>query len=558
MDLKQFENSINKKFQDFEPEVDSLKIWDNIEADLPAKKKSRYFGLWIGLLLIPLAAFYFYTNESENPTNAISANENLTESKVEFTEVKNKNEIKDFVNPSNEAVVENILREETKNNANNKVQSEPIRSKANSIGLSAGQVGLPTFAEAKKVESKKVETSSTSTETFAEAKRTETKVSGTKSIGEPVQEADLPTFAEAKKVESNDNANRYEEKNTNDDELAYQLQFSNKQKDISVIPSETNTSEDSKEIEDEKGSAEQKVEDNKAGAFVSDDNNAIKSSTETQAKSVDETIMGNDVEDKEIVGPTNGLDADAPNESVMPKQRLSFSLLAGVLGSNRIYTDGLTQEDILTIAEKETAERQLETLQFDALLKYKVTPRLSVGLGIRNWRLSEKSTYLSERNYEGTMDFVTEIVHNPDNTIEETSSPVTVQYQEVIQNTRYQTHQAWSIPVRFYYALVSNRKLDLEIAGGYEHGITAKHKGYELDANATEYLVTLDPDDRYKNNGGNYILFNINTNYKFKNSLALTAGLEGKYGLNGFNTDTAKYQKKYHFFGLYTGLSYSF
>lgn len=524
MDLKQFENSINKKFQDFEPEVDSLKIWDNIEADLPPKKKSRYFGLWIGLLLIPLAAFYFYNNGSENTSNAISENDHVIDSKQEFTEVKKEESITEVVALNDQVLTENSSTKETRITKNDKGQSKSIKEKSKSIGT-------PTFAQAEKIVEKVTE----------------------------VKTTDLPIFAEAERVETNENISKKEKLNTNEDQLASQLQSSGNQEIIPIIPNEQNqeaASEKPIEVQDkEEAEAQRETEVviNDLGDNESENEKPVVDSQEA----IGQSIMANDAEALPRTEPSTVTESEKEDE-IKSSQRLSMSLLAGVLGSNRIYADGLTEENILTIAEKETAERQLETLQLDAMLKYKISPRFSVGLGIRNWRLSEKSTYATERVTEGTIEVVTEVVHHPDNTIEETPSNVPVFYTEITQNTRYQTHQAWSIPVRLYYTLVSKDRFDFEIAGGYEYGLTAKHVGYELDANATEYLMTLDPDNRYEENGGDFLLFNINTNYKLKNSLAITAGLEGKYGLNGFNTETAIYQKKYHFFGLYTGLSYSF
>ena len=509
MDLKQFENNINKKFKDFEPEVDSLKIWDSIEADLPTKRKSR-FAWWIGMLLIPFAAVCFYTLQTDISTDEVSAIEDEPKSEIKAKAIHSEKETKSSNQPiSSKAISEKVGKQKLASNNETKQITK----------VSAEKIS-PTFAEAKNIKQTKKNTRNTP-------------IVNTEKLANQTQTSN---FGESIIVTTNNQSYNL----PNEDSAIEKQKALDIQKDVEVEVKER----EEISIEEPKEAQNSNIDLVKADDAI-----------EEIEKEIEKEIVEGKIDPKDIELPA---DFNEDEELNLSKKKLSFSLTAGILASNRVYQAGTTEEEILTIAEKETAEKQLETLQFDAFLKYRLHPRISMGIGLRSWRLSERSNYFSERYYSGTTEVITEIIHHADNTTEQLTTSVPVEYHEIINNTRYQTHTSWSIPIKIYYGLVSKEKFDLEIAAGYEQSINAKHVGYELDANATEYLMTLDPDIRYKKNGGNFLLLDINTNYKLNNSIAFTAGLEGKYGLNGFNTETARFQKKYHFFGLYTGLSYSF
>ena len=519
MDLKQFENNINKKFKDFEPEVDSLKIWDNIENDLPQPKRSKS-AWWFALLLIPVGMFYFVSQDSKSFKHSYSneLSENL---------IDNKDAIVPHASKVDSKILENESLTSISNttNLNNKTQV----ARSNNDDSKA----VKTFAEAEKSlneETKRINVTSNSPIT-SQPKKVLVNPETTTSTIDKQQSNNLLSEATINKIVEATTPNVIDEEK--------------QQVSETVAKDELEKGEET-EVQDE--------------ISISENDNSVKKSdvaaAEELSNAVEKEMKDQIVQEEDLPG----LGEDSPNKSevIMPQKRLSIGFLAGVLGSNRIYEAPISPDVERTIAEKETAEKQLETMQFELVAKYRITPRISLGLGLRNWKLSEKSMYTTEREYTALAEVVTGITHHADGTIEETTSQVPVHFHESVENTRYQSHQSWAVPIRAYFAMVNTERFEVELAGGYEHSFSGKHIGYELDANATEYLMTQDANAQYNKNGGNYLLLDINTNYKLKNSLALTAGLEGKYGLNGFNTETALYRKKYHFFGAYAGLSYSF
>ncbi len=521
MDLKQFEDNINRKFEDFEPEVDSLKIWDNIEEKLPTKSKARY-GLWFSLMLIPILAYFAYST-------MIAKDADLS-TQMDDTET----------------IISQVLEEEAAQ------ISDPIVSEENKMILEAEE-RTTNNAVSNRIERQK---------SSNQAKEITGNVPVRASINPRMNNTALPvpTFAEAKNTE------RVNTNNSNNLDSSLQKGQDNIKLANQNIPSSDvslSNTQLSNELAQDSGTKVQDAIDEK----LTEDFELSSSSLEvnkdnqiTQQEDKSAEIIDDEFEKKEneISKPIQDFAVDKINEVKVLEKRLSISLLGGILATNRKYEAGIEEADVLAIAEKETAEQQLETLQFEALLRYRITPKISVGVGLRNWRLSEKSNYTTESTTEDFVDVATGYIHHPDNTVETMFSSVPITYYETVTNTRFQSHQSWSIPMRLYVSMINTEKFEFEIGGGYEFSFSAKHIGYELEGNKTEYLMTLDEDNRYKNSGGDFLLLDINTNYKLKNSLALTAGLEGKYGLNGFNTETARFKKKYHFFGLYTGLTYSF
>ena len=519
MDLKQFEDNINRKFEDFEPEVDSLKIWDNIEEKLPSKSKPKY-GLWFSLLLIPVLGYFAYTTMIGNEADIIPQS-NETETFISQVKEEDPTQISETIITSENNVNSEIKESQTSANATNGIERQISNNRTKDI---ASEVATsPTVNNSTKNIPVPVQT-------FAEAKNTEQKTTSSK-----------PDFTSTKQPEKSNS------KLANQNSTSNNVPVSSKEKDLepaNVSHTKAQDDVETKMIDEAK------------------ETSSLTSTNESSVQNVVSSVVAVDDElekmEKESTDAKSTLADQQINEEKFMEKRLSISLLAGVLGANRKYEQATEEAEILAIAEKETAEQQLETLQFEALFRYRITPKISLGVGVRNWKLSEKSIYTTESITEDFVDVATGYIHHPDNTIETMVSSVPITYYETVNNTRYQTHQSWSIPMRLYASIFNSEKFELEVAGGYEFSVSGKHIGYELEGNKTEYLLTLDEDNRYKNSGGDFLLLDINTNYKLKNSLALTAGLEGKYGLNGFNTETARFRKKYHFFGLYTGLTYSF
>ena len=63
MNLEHFENRLNKKFEDFQPNVDDDAIWNNIESHLPGnEKRRRFFWILFGVLLFLVFVSVFAFN----------------------------------------------------------------------------------------------------------------------------------------------------------------------------------------------------------------------------------------------------------------------------------------------------------------------------------------------------------------------------------------------------------------------------------------------------------------------------------------------------------------
>ena len=93
MELQNFEKSMHQKFQDFQPEVNDLKIWDGIESQIPKQKKRRpiFWLFWIGLPTILFCSFYFIINYCP------SANNNYLQT-IEGENLQNSSSIKISIN----------------------------------------------------------------------------------------------------------------------------------------------------------------------------------------------------------------------------------------------------------------------------------------------------------------------------------------------------------------------------------------------------------------------------------------------------------------------------
>lgn len=525
MDLKQFEDSINKKFKDFEPEVDSLKIWDNIEDDLPTAKRTKPYWL-ITLLLIPVGLYYFGSVASSTNEELATNNKPVVEFKQEATPVQEKESV---------SIAADLV-------SNDKIEvTKTLDSKSIQTKVAVGQ------NITKQIEEEQLVTNTNAIQT---------KVSPVKKTAEALSEKQV-TFAEAKKTQVEESKAVFNKEK--DTKLAVEENLAD-QSAISTTSSNEAITEkvdlDAKVANDEKANEAETISPGSISQNELKEEDEVKDPIQiATGKGLEKDPTQNQQDEHAVSNLANPIDDQAIDQNF---ERFQISVLSGVFGSNRIYEDVSTPEAELTIAQKETAEQQLETIQFETELRYALSKKLSIGVGLRHWNLTQKSLYTTEREYTGFVDVVTGITHHADGSTTETTSPVPVQYHELVNNTRYLRHKIWSVPLRLYFKVIEADRFDLELGGGYEYSISGKHIGYELDANATEYFVTQDPDAQYNKNGGNYLLLNINTNYELKNSLSLTAGLEGKYGLTGFNSEAALYRKKYHFFGAYAGLTYSF
>jgi len=525
MDLERFENNINDKFKNFEPQVDDSMIWDKIEADLPSKKKRKPFWLF-GFLLIPafyLVAFHGAEDHKDNLISEVVNAENKIKD-LGATDLKTK-KIDNLVTDGKEEIDLSVLKEGTEQvrktniqqsntglshqvdfNYEKTIEAQSIFEEENPIESNNGNSLNPSapFAQAKKKE-----------------KRNDKGLSTQEQVGKDVS-------TKSKSTESSGGLNAIEE-------------------DLEKVVVDQNVNEKKKPKQEALPKDEEKTDLVKP---VQDGEEIQSYKTTSLPKMKEEDSQT----DENLSDPI----AETKVEKVVHSKKGSLSFTTGILMGIRSYEQATDEQVALMIAEKEIAEKQLETLQFDLQYKYRVTNEFAIGLGLRHWKHTERSIHVTARDYQDIIDVVTGIVHHVDGTTTETFSSIPVNINERVENTRYQTHASWSVPVKIYYTLSASNKWRAELGLGYELSIRGKHSGYELGPDETEYFITEDLDERYKNRGGNFFLANFNTNYKINRSIELTAGLEGKYGLNGFNTASTIYKKKYHFLGLYAGLNYTF
>ena len=543
MDLERFENNINDKFKNFEPAIDDSKIWDRIEGDLPSKKKRKPFWL-IGFFLLPVACYCLLNvSDSVTESDAITI-EKSNATTLEFNEDKKKSFLVEGEtiqgSAPNDAMLGNTqdsqlaekpsvqLEEfttETVSARSSKQSNLTKEDKNKAIGLRAAKI----FAQADSTLATSVDTEST----FAQAEKTFASSMETESTFAQAEEELIPSTkksAIAKTDKELDVILIGEELTVNETEI--QL------KNESMVSDPAENLVEKEERDEVAGDASnQQVSGHDSSNVIAD----VVSAEPVKVEQRDEDGIG--IPSK-IMG------------SLKSKSTISFT--SGIFLANRIYDPSSDDQVALIIAEKESVEKQLESLQFDLQYKYRLNKKFALGVGLRQWRLTEKSSFNTTSSYDDSIDVVTGITHHVDGSTTEYFSTVPVTFIQEVENIRYQTHSSWSVPVTLYYALMNTRALRLELGLGYEYSFSGKHVGYELGADQTEYFITEDIENRYAKNGGNFLLANLNMDYKLNKSIGLIAGLEGKYGLNGFNTDATIYRKKYHFLGSYVGLSYTF
>ncbi len=516
MDLKQFEDNINKKFQDFEPEVDSLKIWDNLEQKLPRKSRKLIYFWWVGLLILPFAFYFIFQNqnESDKVTSNLALKESMNTGVSSIPTISKEQLLFD----------KDELYSEKKDSMHELVSTQ----KENFTSQDNDKPKL--YSDQSK---------------YVEAVKTFTKVANDGIENERI---------ENERIENDDVFNNSIEKNTlaNDDRITTISTLNDVKAESSSIINEG--SDDSNEIEENELTIKIFEEEDQIVSMPTRKEFESEDSVEISEKifdvNKDQTL--NSTQPENIVN-----ELSSANKKSLVNERLSFNLKGGVLTSKRIY-ERVSEEHEQTLNRKIDAEKQLETWQIDGQLKYQISSKIAIAAGLRYWRLSERSSHLANVYFQEQEDVVSLITFHPDGSITESTSTVIFEYANQTNNIRYQVHQAWSIPIQFYYSILNKQKWDLIFSPGFELGFAGRHKGYETIERFEEYLIEEDKDNQYKNTGGNYLLLNLESNYKLNNSLTLIAGLEGKFGLNGFNTETASYKKKYNFLGLFAGLNYSF
>jgi len=516
MDLKRFENNINQKFKNFEPEVNDSLIWEKLEKDLPAKKNRRPFWL-LALLLIP--AIYLATTHYTDTSDSAQKFESLSNTIPHTAD----GEKELLTTQASEKTSQSIVSNNSK-----KLKTQQVIN-SNLIEKNNTQKSIITQEQLAPSSNNEVDNKSLIVPTFAQASKHAKQQSSNQNLH--TSKANLVIAENAIEESGNSNEIVQDEKLVDNDASIENLMDENSKQNQSLTDGEALVNP----------TGEFDLNKKQQAQIAKEEEPRLVKSVPVEANSKDQEAQGNAV---------------ATAEETVYINKSKLSLTAGILLTNRIYDTSDDPRINQVIAEKEAVEKQLETWQIDFQYKYRIADKIAVGIGLRHWKLSERSRYTVRNEYQDMVQVVTGITHHVDGTTTNSYSNVPVSIEESIEHTRYQTHTSWSVPIKLYYTLSNAPKFRTELGLGYEHSFAGKHEGYELGSGQTEYLISQDVDERYAKHGGNFFLANINTEYKTNSSIAITAGLEGKYGLNGFNTASALYGKKFHFLGVYAGLSY--
>jgi hypothetical protein len=182
------------------------------------------------------------------------------------------------------------------------------------------------------------------------------------------------------------------------------------------------------------------------------------------------------------------------------------------------------------------AESSYEALQLGIMYEYPLSKHFSLSGGIRymlnNW---ESKHVLCEEQ-----------------TLEEQG----LRFNQVTKTTisRIGTDHIFSLPLLINFTNDLGSKLKVDFAIGYEHSISAKHQGFEIDPEGVEYDIQLDTEGRYKNIMGSYVLGRLGLRYAFADKTDFRFGLESKMGLTNFQSDFVSVSKKYNYYGLNVGV----
>ena len=512
MDLKQFEDNLNNKFKDYEPVVDGMKIWDNIEDQLPQPKKNRRFAWFLILVPILLAGAYFtidYRDGKEavtilnDKTSLLGEIENIPS--LQNMQTKKENQTKVTVEYTKDLTLDKAIGNSTSNVANTSQLNEEHGSSVSKIVTSLSQNNLVKKSNVKTVSDQNDKEQNTSIYLVESAPNLALEMNKQK-----IKKSELLPIESAKDTSVKESLNA-EDKST------------------SVIPN-------AKESEKENKS--------KYTAGEPDD----KESQRLVDAKEDETTL---VQQEELLTMVKKDERKKFNSSS------SLSTTFTVFGATRNFFKVVADQQGL-IDRKNEVEKSLEAIQFGLEYESTINRRLSLVGGLRVWQHTRSSNHEIKNVTEELLETLTEVDYLPDGSIENVYEDVNTIVIEQYNAVRYLRYQSLSALALINYQLLDGNKTSLALGAGFEVGLLASQTGYELSTESTEYLITEDVDGRYKKRSGDYVVLRLRSIVDLSDHWNWSFGLESKYALNGIHTDGLGFNQKFNFLGIQTGFNYTF
>lgn len=512
MDLKQFEDKLNNKFKDYEPVVDGMKIWDNIEDQLPQPKKKRRFAWFLILVPIFLVGAYFTLNQGKGQnSSAISSKEISSLDQKQSTSTKEIQQTNDLIKTNVASKKKQDLSlEETNQSSANKVKKallNPVRSSTVSEALPAVKQNNLMVEEPKK---------------FAKANK---------------QNNEAPTSINVVEVASNL-------------ELGLNAVKVNETKVTSEIAND------------------ELVEDNQ-NLLPETNSNAVLITEKEAVEESTSDIVTRQIEKEDPKKPVDPIKEEITDkeDTILPVEEnekatkfdasSSISATFTVFGGAQNFFNVAADQEAL-ISKRNEVEKSLEALQFGLEYERTISKRLGFTTGLRVWQHTRSSDHAVQNVTEEILSTLTEVDHLPDGSIENVYEDVSTQVTESYSAVRYLRYQSLSALALLNYQLIDGKKTTLDLGAGFEVGLKAAQTGYELDTELTEYLITEDRGERYKKRSGDYLVLRLRSMIELSDHWNWSIGLESKYALNGIQTDGLGFNQKFNFLGIQTGFNYTF
>lgn len=559
MDLKQFEDNLNKKFKDYEPVVDGMKIWDNIEDQIPKPKKKRRFAWFLILVPVLLLLGAYFTYDVKNAKDSAA----IEKDSIYIVDQKNDSQTvqSTATNTGNEAVEKMDANENLKINKAQEIttvlveQNSPAQVEELSL-LTSGSLDL---VQENPVNEISKETTNTKNQKDIPTSNNLVEVASNLQLGIDIETMknpktnNEPTKAKTEVVTSNA---------VNENASVFGSTTSEIKTEIVV--EEVVEEEVSETVEPAIEKAEEIVE----AAVETAENTIMETEVETTEESVVVPVMKDEEKDGQSITTSSeekemavdSKEARSAKKKLSKKKlydRSSLSTNFTIFGATRNFFDVADFQQPI-IDKRNEVEKSLEAIQLGLEYKYYLTKRINVIGGLRAWQHTRSSDHEVHTTTEELLETVTEMNHLPDGSIENVYGEVNTLVTESYSATRYLRYQSLSALALLNYQLISGKNTSLDLGAGLEVGLLASQSGYELDTEMTEYLITEDEDMRYKKRSGDFLVFRVSTMTELTDHWKWSIGLETKYGLNGIQSEGLGFNQKFNFLGIQTGFNYTF
>ena len=520
MEYKQFEEGLNSKFENFQPDINDDAIWAQVEPRLEKKdRKFTWFYLFGFMGIIAFTALYFYSSNDSAIEILSQHTETESESLLEKASVIRDN--KDI----------NLEMEEAK--------IDLVKSPQKIIQINDLEAN---DLEANDLDGKNLKVNSTQ---------------------------DLNKIIELSIVD-----------NQKKDNVLTNKEESFKSISPKIDHKETNLFEGGKELSDQNVSINNSthhVEDSKETLqqrvqqeIVSNPTNDDFANTNSINKINELELLTNLSLHNSLLEEPRGiqkltLTTQLSNQSgIIEKEKLekfdprwSVGLASSIflMETNYGLMDG-ADDNLLDL--RKASENSLEAFQFDLFMRYRFHQKWSTSFGINFSQINESSLNAIQGNEDVIIeDTIIGIVQYEDR-IDYLMGDLTTKrsYSTLIQ--RYNTHRSISAPVQIFYHYKIKDRIFLDIGLGYEFNLWSSHNGFEIDLDYTEYPLSIDSDQRFKSKTMNYGLFTGRCTYGVSNSMNLYLGLHSKLAVNGIYNDASSIQKRFHLIGLKAGMEFNF